>query len=72
MRDLLGALIGDETGRPPVSASARAEEALAAGCDHFVPKPFDLDALLLAVETALVRTGQPAQAPPDRSAARRA
>jgi two-component system response regulator MprA len=39
-----------------MSASVDPAVALAAGCDSFVPKPFDLEALLLAVETALVRT----------------
>ena len=108
VRELLAALIGDETGRPvvlardglealdraldsrpsvvvldmrlpgidghevarrlkahprtaaaeivAVSASADPDEAFAAGCDYFVPKPFDLEQLLLVVETALVRT----------------
>jgi CheY-like chemotaxis protein len=39
-----------------VSASADPHAAFAAGCDYFVAKPFDLDELLLVVETALVRT----------------
>jgi CheY-like chemotaxis protein len=121
VRELLGTLIGDETGRPVVlardgieaveralasppavvlldmrlpgidghevarrlkgdprthtaeivgvSASVAPEQAFAAGCDYFVPKPFDLNALLLVVETALVRTrpaiDEPAGAPAD-------
>jgi CheY-like chemotaxis protein len=50
-----------------VSAHGREDEARAAGCDAFVAKPFDLDAVLGAVADAL---GRPAEA--DGSPARRA
>ena len=43
----------------------------AAGCDYFVPKPFDLAQLLLVVETALVRTNPLADEAGDRAPAER-
>src|SRR5438132_11222463 len=40
-----------------LSANGRAREAIEAGCDQFLWKPFQLDELLVAVEAGLAHQG---------------
>ena len=54
-----------------VGATGDAERARAAGCDAFLPKPFDLDVLLHAVGKALTEAAAPADETPSDGAAAR-